>query len=122
MHTFIWLVTDPSRLSTRARTYLADPDRRLLLSIASGWEMAIKTAVGKLPLSIPLDELLLDAPARALLEWLPVRPSHLLGVAGLPHHHRDPFDRLIVAQALAEGVPVVGADPALDAYGVSRIW
>ena len=121
-HTFLWLVADPTLLSPVARAFVADPNRRLNLSVASGWELAIKHGLGKLPLTIPLSELLLLAPARAMVGWLDVRPAHMLRVAGLPQHHRDPFDRLIVAQALVEQVPIVSADVALDAYGVGRIW
>ena len=121
-HAFVWLVTDPAALSPRTRAYLNDPDLRLLLSVASGWELAIKDGLGKLELDIPLRELIVDATAQALVEWLPIRPSHMLRVGSLKLHHRDPFDRMIVAQALVEGVPVVSVDPALDAYGVDRIW
>ena len=101
---------------------MADPDLRLLLGVASGWELAIKESLGKLRLTVPLQDLLLAAPATAMVEWLPILPAHMVRVASLPRHHGDPFDRLIVAQALIEGIPIVSADPALDAYGVRRIW
>jgi PIN domain nuclease of toxin-antitoxin system len=121
-HTFIWLVTKPDRLSPTARSCLADPDLRLLLSVASGRESAIKESLGKLRLTVPLQDLLLAAPATAMVEWFPILPAHMIRVASLPRHHGDPFDRLMVAQAWVEGIPIVSADPALDAYGVGRIW
>ena len=94
---------------------------RVHISRASVWEIAIKFSLGKLPLRFPL-AVLLGEIGRNRIETLEITDAHALRVAALPHHHRDPFDRMIVAQALAEGLPVVGSDAAFDSYGVRRIF
>src|SRR5207244_319380 len=93
-HTFLWLVSDDSQLTSTARSYLQDASNRLFLSVASGWEIAIKMSRGRLQLDVPLEQLLVDVPRQLSIDLLPIQPSHLLAVAALPHHHRDPFDRL----------------------------
>lgn len=94
----------------------------MFLSIASVWEMAIKVSLSKLDLSQPFD---LFIPNQLLLNditLLDITVSHTLCVATLPFHHRDPFDRLLIAQSLVEGMPVIGIDSVFDAYGVNRLW
>lgn len=121
-HSILWYADNDQRLSAVAFAILADPANILRLSVASLWEIAIKVSVGKLQLGMPyrpfVDKLLADYD----LQMLPIDLSHLTTVSALPMHHRDPFDRLIIAQALAEGLPVVSADPVFDRYGVQRIW
>jgi PIN domain nuclease of toxin-antitoxin system len=73
-------------------------------------------------LAFPLEELLVDVPARLSIHLLPILPAHVVKVASLPVHHRDPFDRLLIAQCMVERIPLVSADPVVDAYGVERIW
>jgi PIN domain nuclease of toxin-antitoxin system len=97
-------------------------DSELLLSIGSCWELAIKHSLGKLELRRPFEEFLPSALAKNAIELLPITLSHLSAVVQLPFHHRDPFDRLLVAQAQVEKIPLVSADGAIDAYGVVRIW
>jgi PIN domain nuclease of toxin-antitoxin system len=112
---------EPSRLSGPATTALRDPANELLLSAATVWELAIKLGQGKLALSLPYRQWMNQAIADLELTILPVTVEYAERQAGLPPHHKDPFDRLIIAQALVDGVPVVCADPAFDAYGVTRV-
>lgn len=121
-HAFLWLASDESRLSPAARAYVRDPSNELFLSAATGWELAIKINQGKLRLDAPFEALLVDVPRQLQLTWLGIEPGHLLRLATLPVHHRDPFDRLLVVQCLEEGWPIVSADAALESYGVERIW
>lgn len=121
-HAFLWLTGDQTRLSDAASEYLRDAQNRLFLSVASAWEIAIKHGKGRLELDIPLSELLADVPSRLSIDLLPITPAHLVQVAALPEHHRDPFDRLLVAQCPVEKLPLVSADGVLDAYGIRRIW
>lgn len=121
-HTLIWALDDPTRLSGPATTALQDPANELLLSAATLWELAIKIGQRKLTLSLPYRPWMDKAIADLELTILPVTVEYAERQAGLPTHHKDPFDRLIVAQALVEGVPVICADPAFDAYGITRVW
>lgn len=121
-HAFLWAVADSPRLSQRAREAIEDSGNELFLSIASLWETAIKLSLGKLKLEIPFLELAVQKPAAHGVAVPPVTPEHLDAVSKLPLHHRDPFDRLLVAQCLAEGVPILSSDGTLDAYGVERLW
>ena len=121
-HTLIWAVDDPTRLGPQAVAELKNAANRLLLSAASVWELAIKVGRGKLTLSLPYRQWMAKAIADLALAILPVTVDYAHVQAGLPHHHGDPFDRLMVAQALVERVPIVSADAAFDAYGVLRLW
>ncbi len=101
---------------------IAEPTNEVFLSIASVWEMVIKVSMGKLDLSQPFD---LFIPNQLLLNninLLDISISHTLRVATLPFHHRDPFDRLLIAQSLVEGLPIISMDSIIDAYGVTRLW
>ncbi len=118
----IWAVDEPSRLSLTAATALQDPANELLLSAATIWEIAIKIGLNKLSLTLPLRPWMQQAIADLGLSVLPITIEYAEVQAGLPYHHRDPFDRLIVAQALTEAAPVVGSDPSFDLYGVTRLW
>ncbi len=121
-HPFLWLVEDDKRLSKRVRRIYEDPDNEIALSLASMWEMAIKVSLGKLTLATGLHDLLDRAAGDQGLEVLPIKVAHVKQVADLPFHHRDPFDRLIAAQALIEQVALISQDEAFDAYGVRRCW
>ncbi len=119
---FIYVLASPQSLSTAAAKVLADPDTVPVCSQAVFWEMTIKYALGKLPLPEPPGDLwrrLIRANPSGVLM---ITPEHLDRLATLPHHHRDPFDRLMIAQALEEGWPVMSSDDQWDAYGVTRIW
>src|SRR5882724_711541 len=121
-HTFLRMTADKSKLGSKASEFLSQLENRVLLSVASQWEIAIKFGKGRLALSVPLDELLTSTLSQLSIDVMPIRSEHLIQVAALPEHHRDPFVRLIVAQALVERLPLVSADAALDAYGVQRVW
>jgi len=121
-HTLIWAGDDPARVPAPAMTLMQDPANERLLSVASIWEMAIKVALAKLPLSLHYRPWLDRAIADQMLSILPITLDHAEHQIQLPFHHRDPFDRMIAAQALVEGIPLVSADTIFDAYGVTRIW
>ncbi len=121
-HTFLWLVEGSPKLSAAARTALADPGNELFLSVASVWELAIKIGNQKLTLNDPLDVFLGKWTAAYQLDVLPVQTAHALAVVRLPDHHRDPFDRMLIAQALVEGMTLVSADRKFAPYGVPILW
>ncbi len=119
---FLWWVDGSSRLSRKARSTIADSGSECFVSLASCWELAIKLSLGKLRLDEPLDSFVpaqLSANRFSLLE---IEFRHTARVAKLPFHHRDPFDRLLVAQALEEGLAVVTSDAVFPKYGVKRLW
>jgi PIN domain nuclease of toxin-antitoxin system len=119
---FLWFVTDSPRLSRRAKELLEAADSERLFSIASVWEIAIKTSIGKLSLAKPFAEFIPEQLQRNGFEILGLTVEHTAKVAVLPLHHRDPFDRMLVAQGLAESLPLLSCDDRLDAYGVQRLW
>lgn len=120
-HCWLWMVGEPRRLSEGAHALLRAPGNDLLLSAASAWEIAIKYAIGRLELPGEPVEVVPDWMARSGVTPLAVLHSHALRVASLPPHHGDPFDRLLVAQAQLEGVPILTADPSMGAYAVEVI-
>ncbi len=117
-HAALWLLSGDPRLGERAREHLFDDTNRVLLSAAVVWEVAIKRSLGKLAVPDEYLSLLLEAGAQAL----PVSVEHASAVEHLPWHHRDPFDRLLVAQAAAERAALVSGDEALRPYGVPLVW
>lgn len=121
-HAYIWLFEDDPRLSATARKLLSDPRNTLLLSAVSCWEVSIKQSLGKLDVHrSPLD--VADQGLReGHVQWLPLALAHCVQLQALPLHHRDPFDRMLIAQALAEDCAVLSADPQFDAYPVRRLW
>jgi PIN domain nuclease of toxin-antitoxin system len=118
----IWYVDQHHRLSAAAEAAISDPAHQLLLSAASVWEIGIKVGLGKLALSLPYRQWMNQATADLSLSLLPITVEYADVQAGLPRHHGDPFDRMLVAQAKVEQAPVISADPQLDAYGITRIW
>ena len=121
-HTFIWYVTDNPRLSANVKRLIEDENNEKLVSIASIWEMAIKHSIGRLNFSLPFMEFVrqqLDVTNIGLLE---INLNHIEVVASLPLHHRDPFDRMIIAQSMAEQIPVLSVDAIFDAYAIARVW
>ncbi|MFI5380407.1 MAG: type II toxin-antitoxin system VapC family toxin [Tepidisphaerales bacterium] len=121
-HTLLWAVDQPQQLGPQALAALQDPANELLLSAATVWEIAIKVGLKKLSLSLPYREWITKAIADLGLSVLPITVEYANVLVGLARHHRDPFDRLLVAQALAENIPVVTVDAEFDKYGVGRIW
>jgi PIN domain nuclease of toxin-antitoxin system len=121
-HAFLWFVFDDPRLTPAAAAVIEDPDVEKLLSIVSVWEIAIKEQIGRLSLGMPFPRFLEEHVVGTQLSLVPVELSHLLEYSALPLHHRDPFDRLLVSQALAEGIGVLTSDPSFAMYGVSTSW
>jgi PIN domain nuclease of toxin-antitoxin system len=121
-HSFLWFVGGDSSLSVAARLLIEDADNSVLLSAASVWEIAIKVSLGKLHLEQPFDVLIPQQLLVNHIELLGITLQHTAIVARLPFHHRDPFDRLLIAQAIVEQIPVITRDPAFDAYPVQRLW
>jgi len=121
-HTFLWMRHAPDRLGATAREICGDVESSLHLSLASGWELAVKLSLGKLQLADPLRLVLEEARTRAGIAPLSITEAHVLRVEHLPYHHRDPFDRMLVAQAMVEGLTLLSKDSALDAYDVERVW
>lgn len=124
-HTFLWHADGDPQLSRHAATLLTDPANDLFLSVASVWDIAIKVNIGKLKLSTPYPVYVADAVRGYGLTVLPVTLDDCERYTLLPFpltNHRDPFDRMLIAQSLRLGFPVVGADANFDAYGVTRLW
>ena len=121
-HTFLWFITGDARLSLAAQRLMEDVRYDLLLSVASIWEIAIQAGMGRLPLPLPIRSFIPRQVAENEITVLPVAMEHALEAAYLPLHHRDPIDRMLVVRALAEQVPTLSADAALDRYGVHRVW
>ena len=121
-HVFLWWITDDPRLSPRARGIIADGANVAFLSAASGWEIAIKAKLGRLRLPDNPEHFILKQLELNAIEVLPVQMSHALHVYALPYHHRDPFDRLLIAQAQLEKLPILTADPQISRYLVEVIW
>jgi len=118
---WLWMHVQPSRLTPRTRGVLVDPKTELLLSVASIWEIAIKYQIGRLALPTSPRAYVLDRMARNGVRALPIVAEHVFRAGELPPHHRDPFDRLLVAQAQVERIPIVTADPKLKRYDVRVI-
>jgi PIN domain nuclease of toxin-antitoxin system len=120
--TFIWLVSAPDQLGERARQELDDPSATLLLSDASVWEVCLKWQSGKLELPGPPRHWIEEQRRTWELTRAPIELEHLYRSTELPAHHRDPFDRMLVSQAIAEGLSIVTPDPAIRRYPVMVIW
>jgi PIN domain nuclease of toxin-antitoxin system len=121
-HTFLWAIGQSAKLSQTCRDLLTDGNNEVLLSAASLWEIAIKLSLGKLTLGGSFETFIPLQLALNRIEILEATLQHYAVVATLPQHHRDPFDRLIIAQAQAESLPVVSIDDKFDPYGVKRLW
>ena len=120
-HIFLWFIMGSPTLGARARDLIEDVANEKFLSVASLWEIAIKYSLGKLILSAPFDELIPQQLRLNGFELLNIKVDHVAIVATLPFHHRDPFDRLLIAQAVAEKMPILSVDAAFDAYAVNRL-
>lgn len=121
-HTLLWFVTDDPRLSKKAKKIYCAEGSRLYISIASAWEMAIKISLQKLSVKMPLARFIEEHVLGNAIEILSLSLSHVTHVEKLPFHHRDPFDRIIVSQALIEKIPIISIDTTFDHYGVKRVW
>jgi len=121
-HAFLWWTLDSPMLSPAARAALANPDNACFFSMASTWEMAIKVSLGKLEVVGDLSRFVRQQLAANRFRPLPVDLAHSLRVADLPWHHRDPFDRLLVAQCQIEDLTLVSGDAMLPTYGIAVLW
>jgi PIN domain nuclease of toxin-antitoxin system len=120
-HVWLWMQAEPEKLGPLALELVEEGNNELLFSAASVWEIAIKVSAGKLNLPEPVSRYVPSRMQTSGVSALSVSHAHAAGVAELPNHHRDPFDRLLVAQALAEGVPILSSDVQLDEYDSERI-
>ncbi len=119
-HSFIWFVMGNPRISTKVRERIENNEN--LLSVASVWEMAIKHSTGKLNFGLPFMVFVEQQLSVNNIELLNINLDHIAVVATLPFHHRDPFDRLIIAQAIVGQLPILSADSVFDAYAIERFW
>jgi len=121
-HVFLWWVEGDRALPAKARSALCNPENECLFSLASAWELAIKAGLGKLRLALPVKRYIVENVAANSFRMLDIEIAHVGRVETLAAHHGDPFDRLLIAQALEEDLPVVTGDPVFRKYGVKRIW
>ena len=120
-HCWLWWISEPERLKESARRQIIDRRNEIYLSAASSWEIAIKYAIGELGLPEPPQDFVPKRLARDAISPLPVQHLHALHVAALPHHHKDPFDRLIISQAIIERIAIMTVDPQFKAYDVKLL-
>ena len=121
-HALVWSVANSSRLSPVAHNLIDDPSVAKLVSMATLWEIAIKVRLRKLEFGVEFNALVGLIEDEGLATFLPITPAHVKHLQHLEMHHRDPFDRMLIAQALAESLSLVSGDASLDAYGVKRLW
>lgn len=121
-HSLLWYAQDNPKLSATANLAIEATSNTIFVSVASLWEITIKNSIGKLTLDQPIADFFADNVEGNGFLVLRVERAHLLTVHTLPFHHRDPFDRLLVAQSLVESLTFLSADPVMDTYGVTRLW
>ncbi len=121
-HTFIWMDSEPENLSSLGQTLCGNPTHVLLLSVASVWEIEIKLQIGKLTLRMPLPEIIEHQQRANNLQILPITLTHIFALPTLPLHHRDPFDRLLIAQANIENATLLSKDSVFGNYSVKVMW
>ncbi|ANE54113.1 type II toxin-antitoxin system VapC family toxin [Methylomonas sp. DH-1] len=121
-HIFLWLNDDPKQLASTVQTLLSSGEHELYLSIATPWEIQIKCQLGKLSLAMPIEELVDKNRTENNIQLLPVELSHISYLAQLPPHHKDPFDRILIAQAIVEDMTIITADHAFTNYSVPVLW
>lgn len=121
-HAMYWYIEGDPQLSTTAQTLIQDASNEILISPASYWEIAIKISVAKWKLNRTYEEFMDIAVNKYGFQILPILPTHTAAVIGLPFHHKDPFDRLLIGQAMVEGIAILSADPVLDSYPIKRLW
>ena len=121
-HALLWFALNDARLSSDASSLITETANTKEVSPASYWEIAIKISTGKYSLCQPHEDFMRNAIDANGFHYLHIALRHTAALISLPYHHRDPFDRLIVAQAIVERIPIVSNDAALDVYGVNRLW
>lgn len=122
MHSFVWWADEPMKLSRAALAALEDENNRLFLSAVSIWEMQIKVQLGKMKLKLSLQGLIESQQRDNEVEVLPITTAHILRLDNLPFHHKDPFDRLLIAQSMVEGLTIVTVDAEFPAYPAKLLW
>ncbi len=120
-HAFLWAIAEEDKLSRRAQQVFTGPNQ-LWLSVASVWEILIKVRAGKLPLPEPAGPYVVRKLAENRIDVLPINLDHVLRIEAMPVHHRDPFDRILIAQSQEEKLPLVTADPVFERYHIQLIW
>ena len=120
--TFLWFITDHTGISSHAENLIQQPDNPIYLSVGSVWEMSIKVSLNRLEMPTPFNEFVDSQLIENRIALLPIRTDHTAKLISLPFHHQDPFDRLLVAQALHEGYTLISKDEVFDEYGVNREW
>jgi PIN domain nuclease of toxin-antitoxin system len=121
-HAFLWLVMDDPMLSDTAKNLFLDAENEIFLSAVTGFEISVKFSIGKLELSEPPEQFIHNRITKNDLNVLPITLPHTLKLADLPFHHRDPFDRLLIARAMIENVPILTRDPMFSEYDCQVIW
>jgi PIN domain nuclease of toxin-antitoxin system len=121
-HTLLWWLDGDERLSMAARNWIAEPDHVVWVSAASAWEIATKVRIGKLPGAVAVVDRYHDCLSEQGFNALPITTDHALRAGSLPGAHRDPFDRMLIAQAQAENIALISNETLFDSYGIRRIW
>lgn len=121
-HAFLWLITDDNRLNERARKTFLNPKNKIYLSAASIWEISIKISLGKLALKNGWLKIFHKEMKTNSIHFLPIEMNHCAQLTKLPFYHRDPFDRMLIAQAMVEGMHILSCDNRLSEYKIGRIW
>ena len=121
-HALLWFYLGDSQLSRPAQDSIIDPNNIKLISPASYWEIAIKLSIQKYTLQVSYDEFIQEAVFDNGFEILPIEPRHTAALISLTFHHKDPFDRMLIAQATVEGIPIVSVDSKFDPYPITRLW
>jgi PIN domain nuclease of toxin-antitoxin system len=121
-HAFLWCISDDRRLSDRARKIIGDGRNELYFSVASGWEISIKAELGWLEVPEDLEPFIVAQLSRPAIQTLSIYLRHALRTRTLPDHHRDPFDRILVSQAVLKETPLLSADPQISCYSVEVVW
>jgi len=121
-HAFLWFITGNPNLSNTARALIEEQTEKKLVSIATLWEIAIKHSLGRLTINPPFAQVIPQQLSRNGFDVLGISLGHLDALLALPFHHRDPFDRLLIAQAVSEQFSIISADAAFDSYEINRIW
>jgi PIN domain nuclease of toxin-antitoxin system len=121
-HSFLWWIEDDPRLSSTVKEIIGDRNNELFFSAASGWEIAIKAKTGKLNISDIPEKFVMEQLAINAVTILPIQINHALHIYNLPNHHRDPFDRILIAQSQLENLPIMTVDAQIVRYSVETIW
>ena len=120
--TLLWITTDATKLSSKARTAYIDPANEIYLSVASLWEIIVKNRLGKLPLPAPIEKLIEPLKTSSTFRILPLSEGAVYRLKTLPDHHRDPFDRMLICQAIEDGLTILTPDSEFSKYPVTVLW